>query len=367
MYPTIEMERLRPGSDLEDYLLLVNPQDNSIITDGSFLVVQNQQTTMMELAAFEEVAHHFNLMKLDNGDGTFSCIFRSTTEHASSAGSAEHASNAGSKGIKDWSYDETVRIIQLVIKYSDQVGPIKRFSTKKVMWKHITAELNNEFNLCVTPTQVENRYKTVYNKNKKRIEHNRTSGNDRMSTPYDAEFDLLAKKDHTIDPYLITQQGEIQRGSGASGSSSNSFTVAAVPEPSMDAETSWSSLNHDTSSNVEIQDADEEMLEGNGEKEKKTIKEKKKEKSDKKVEKEKKKKTNISLVTELYRNQCEFRAQEREENRKEKELAKAKAEKDKMERFQYAQERKDVRHQQKLEVLKDLVNVLKTKDEQDKS
>lgn len=347
------MDRLLEDANLEEYLLVVNHQDNSIIMEDSLLVLQNQRTSTMELAEFEQVAHYFNLLKVDNGDGTFSCMFRS----------AECTSNAGSKGIKEWTKPETVRIIQLVTDYTDQVGTLKRFATKKVMWKQVSMKLNDEFNISVNPTQVENRYKTVLNKNKKRIEHNRISGNDRMVTLYDEEFDLLAKKDSTIDPYMMTQHGEIIRDSGATSASSNSSTVGAVPETSEDARPSTS-----TSCNVDIPDGEEEIPERNEEKEKKKERKTKKEKKAdnvKQEDKEQKKKTNISVMTELYRNQCEFRSQEREENRKEKELAKAKADTYKMERFQYAQDKKDIRHQQKLEVLKDLVNVLKSKDAKD--
>lgn len=350
------MERLLDDANLDDYLLAINQQDNSIVMEDSLLVVQNQRTSMMELAAFEQVAHHFNLLKVDNGDGTFSCIF----------GSAQLTSNAGSKGIKEWTQPETVRIIQLVTEYTDQVGTLKRFSTKKMMWKHIARQLNDEFKISVNPTQVENRYKTVLNKNKKRIEYNRTSGNDRMVTPYDDEFNQLAKKDSTIDPFIMTQHGEVTRNSDAT------LTVGAVPNPLEDAGPSTSTINNITGTSItsgnDDPDGEEEIPEQKEEKEKKRENKKdKKPDKGKKEDKEQKKKTNISVMTELYRNQCEFRAQEREENRKEKELAKAKADKDKMERFQYAQDRKDVRHQQRLDVLKDLVSVLKAKDDLGKS
>lgn len=76
----------------------------------------------------------------------------------------------------------------------------------------------------------------------------------------------------------------------------------------------------------------------------------------------KKKKTKLDILTEVYRTQCELRAQERQDLKIERELEKVKASKEKQERFMYAEERKDKRHIEKMALLNNLISAMKSQD-----
>lgn len=59
----------------------------------------------------------------------------------------------------------------------DQVGPLKKFRTKRAMWEHITNEINKELNIERNYEQVQNRHKTLMRKRKLQVDHNRKCGN----------------------------------------------------------------------------------------------------------------------------------------------------------------------------------------------
>lgn len=227
----------------EEYELVTNPQTGEYYLEDGYLTVQCNKTGNMVEVLFDNVANFYNLEKIDNGDGTFTIRSKNVKKKV------PPATSPGGKGIKEWEINETKRIIQLTTAYTNDVGPMKRFATKKVMWKCIAEKLTGEFNTHVTPTQVENRMKTVSKINKKRVEHNRTSGNNKMITPYDSDFDLLSQKDPTVDPILLTQDGEIPGGSGSGNPSrapgySAIDTSSAVETNSSESGSTSGSKNH---------------------------------------------------------------------------------------------------------------------------
>jgi len=49
------------------------------------------------------------------------------------------------------------------------IGPLKKFKTKKLMWAQISKDMMTMLNLSKTPLQIENRYKTVLKRKKKQL------------------------------------------------------------------------------------------------------------------------------------------------------------------------------------------------------
>lgn len=71
-----------------------------------------------------------------------------------------------------WTDSATIFILDKYKIYLSQVGPMKKFKSKKTMWAEISKELEENLNISKTPLQVENRYKTVLKRKKKTVENN---------------------------------------------------------------------------------------------------------------------------------------------------------------------------------------------------
>ncbi|GLV46273.1 hypothetical protein CBL_21500 [Carabus blaptoides fortunei] len=58
----------------------------------------------------------------------------------------------------EWKISETKVLLDKYENYLSQVGPMKKFKTKRIMWKKISADLKEIFNVEKTDLQCENRY-----------------------------------------------------------------------------------------------------------------------------------------------------------------------------------------------------------------
>lgn len=92
-----------------------------------------------------------------------------------------------------------------------ELGPLKKFRTKKMVWGDIAEKLNTSFGVPFSATQVENRFKNVMRIEKKRLLNNRTSGNTKISSDFDDDIRRIAAVDDTVDPFLMTQSVVINK------------------------------------------------------------------------------------------------------------------------------------------------------------
>lgn len=83
------------------------------------------------------------------------------------------------------------------------VGPIKKFKTKKTMWNEIASNIQAICNATKTGLQCENRYKTVMKRKKAAIDNNSQSGAVRMDVPYEQEIAKIAALDDSIEPEIL--------------------------------------------------------------------------------------------------------------------------------------------------------------------
>ncbi|CAG9820709.1 unnamed protein product [Phaedon cochleariae] len=110
----------------------------------------------------------------------------------------------------EWSNGETGMLLDYYEQFMSRVGPMKKFKNKKSMWSKIAEILNEKFKIQRTPTQVENRYKTVLKRKKCAIENNKRSGSTRMDVPLESELSKINAMDDSIEPEVIgTSQGII--------------------------------------------------------------------------------------------------------------------------------------------------------------
>lgn len=102
-----------------------------------------------------------------------------------------------------WTDSATVFILDKYKLYLSQIGPMKKFKSKKIMWTEISKELQDNLNISKTPLQIENRYKTVLKRKKKAVENNRKSGSSREEVPFEEELREIGKADDSIEPEVL--------------------------------------------------------------------------------------------------------------------------------------------------------------------
>lgn len=102
-----------------------------------------------------------------------------------------------------WTDSATVFILDKYKVYLSQIGPMKKFKSKKIMWAEISKELQENLNISKTPLQVENRYKTVLKRKKKAVENNRKSGSSREEVPFEEELREIGQADDSIEPEVL--------------------------------------------------------------------------------------------------------------------------------------------------------------------
>lgn len=102
-----------------------------------------------------------------------------------------------------WTDSATVFILDQYKVYLSQIGPMKKFKSKKTMWAEISRELQENLNISRTPLQIENRYKTVLKQKKKAVDNNRQSGSSREEVPFEKELREIARADDSIEPEVL--------------------------------------------------------------------------------------------------------------------------------------------------------------------
>lgn len=90
-----------------------------------------------------------------------------------------------------WNEDQSDWLLEEYLSNIKEIVLKRQFKTKKIMWAHITEKFKNKNNINKTTDQYQNRYKTLIRRKKNQVDHNKISGNSRMSIPFE---DSLKKK-----------------------------------------------------------------------------------------------------------------------------------------------------------------------------
>ncbi|XP_018405475.1 PREDICTED: uncharacterized protein LOC108781859 [Cyphomyrmex costatus] len=107
------------------------------------------------------------------------------------------------KNIDYWSDSATSFLLDKYETYMLNIGPMKKFKTKKLMWAQISKDMMTILNISKTPLQIENRYKTILKRKKKAVENNSKSGSSRETVPFEEELRKIAHADDSIEPEVL--------------------------------------------------------------------------------------------------------------------------------------------------------------------
>ncbi|CAG9814643.1 unnamed protein product, partial [Phaedon cochleariae] len=115
-----------------------------------------------------------------------------------------------SDGNNEWCEAETRLLLDKYESYLKHVGPMKKFKRKKDMWQQISKDIKTILNITKTPTQCENRYKTILKRKKKAVDNNNQTGRNRVPVEYEAELAKIAALDDSIEPEVLRDSRNVK-------------------------------------------------------------------------------------------------------------------------------------------------------------
>ncbi|KAL1506446.1 hypothetical protein ABEB36_005812 [Hypothenemus hampei] len=127
-----------------------------------------------------------------------------------------------------WNNNETKFLLDKYETYLNLIGPLKKFKTKKMMWKKISEDIESILNITKTALQCENRYKTIIKRKKKAIDNNKSTGRSRVEVPYESELSRIIAKDDSILPEILVGQNEMKKHKLYESSSENDENLTNI-------------------------------------------------------------------------------------------------------------------------------------------
>lgn len=134
-----------------------------------------------------------------------------------------------------WDKGETRLLLTLYSQYHNEVGPLKKFRTKRAMYEKVAKEMFQILGIRRSAEQCDSCFKTIVRRKKNDLTNNRTSGMTRRKVSYEEEFAKIRAADDSIEL-------EVLRGVGTV-----SYKAAAVDSPSPSVPTTDSSGSADWS------------------------------------------------------------------------------------------------------------------------
>lgn len=147
---------------------------------------------------------------------------------------------------KSWSNNDTKILIGLYKSYRNKVGSFELRNMKK-LWERIAHEMNKKFNVTVTPSNCENRWRVVERNYKKYIDNNNKTGKGRKQFEYADEMDAIFQKRRNVYPELLLSSNTVDRDFDRTQVDSNA-TIAET-QPQNQPGTPNASNNNSSSSN----------------------------------------------------------------------------------------------------------------------
>ncbi|KAH6932829.1 hypothetical protein HPB50_010144 [Hyalomma asiaticum] len=100
----------------------------------------------------------------------------------------------------EWTAGETKLLLDYYHQYFSQIGPMKKFRNKKLMFARIAANITEVTGIPKTGEQCCSRYKTVMRRKRSAAAHNNKSGNSPSDVPYEDEIAKIRWLDDSLEP-----------------------------------------------------------------------------------------------------------------------------------------------------------------------
>lgn len=107
------------------------------------------------------------------------------------------------RSVDEWGEPETKFLLSKYNDYMTSVGPRKTFRTVKSMFQRISEDLKEELDITRSWSQCQNRYKIIMRRKRDAINNNNSTGQSRITVPYEEELSDIAAKDDSILPEVM--------------------------------------------------------------------------------------------------------------------------------------------------------------------
>lgn len=102
-----------------------------------------------------------------------------------------------------WSEGESRLLLDLYSPYFPEIGPSKKFKTRKHMFNKIAEEINSKLSAHYTGQRCDTRFKTLKKRKTKVVDSNGKSGSSRQLVEFEEEFNLIRATDDSVKPDVI--------------------------------------------------------------------------------------------------------------------------------------------------------------------
>ncbi|KAK8765408.1 hypothetical protein V5799_031983, partial [Amblyomma americanum] len=102
-----------------------------------------------------------------------------------------------------WDERQTKLLLDYYARYARDVGPLKKFRSKRAMFEQIACDMFGIPGIHRTAVQCETRFKTVSKRKRNEEKHNNTSGNSRCRVEYEQESDAIKAIDDSLEPEVL--------------------------------------------------------------------------------------------------------------------------------------------------------------------
>ncbi|XP_077497889.1 uncharacterized protein LOC144108556 [Amblyomma americanum] len=121
----------------------------------------------------------------------------------------EQSSSSMTSPYGPWTTGETKLLLDCYVRYTPQVGPQRRFRSKKMMYEQIAQDIQRILGVIRTGVQCETRFKTLAKRKRNEDRNNGTSGQSRCAVPYEEEFAAIRAIDDSIEPEVLRGVGKV--------------------------------------------------------------------------------------------------------------------------------------------------------------
>ncbi|KAK8756125.1 hypothetical protein V5799_001173, partial [Amblyomma americanum] len=102
-----------------------------------------------------------------------------------------------------WDERQTKLLLDYYARYARDVGPLKKFRSKRAMLEQIACDMFGILGIHRTAVQCKTRLKTVSKRKRNEEKNNNTSGNSRCFVEYEQEFDAIKAIDDSLEPEVL--------------------------------------------------------------------------------------------------------------------------------------------------------------------
>ncbi|XP_058821738.1 uncharacterized protein LOC131683623 [Topomyia yanbarensis] len=182
---------------------VVHMDDGTLVEMNGYVHLCNKESHQMVEVRYEDAARFYGLPPL------------------------VEESPVAEKSAKSWTDGQTKLMLSLYRDKMEEVGPLKKFKSKKQLWTSIKQGMEEKIGPMFNERQIENRYKTLTRRHRATVTHNKVSGNTLEKAAYFGELSDIAALDDSLEPEILMDTNSIRQKT-TNDTMSETITIATT-------------------------------------------------------------------------------------------------------------------------------------------